>query len=137
MSKVLVVDDDEDIRMLVAELLRVSGHEVVGAPSGVEALALLEAGARPDLVLLDVQMPELDGWDTLRGIRGMAGIGEVPVVLCTVKSGPVDTALGQALGCDGYVVKPFAIVDLVEEVEAVLSRTPEERRTRRTLPLRA
>lgn len=137
MSFVLVVDDDEDIRMLVAELLRVSGHDVIGAPSGVAALALLERGTRPDLVLLDVQMPDLDGWDTLRRIRSLDGVSEVPVVLCTVKSGPVDTALGQALGCDGYVVKPFAIVDLVEEVAAVLSRSPEERRARRTLPLRA
>ncbi len=135
--QVLVVDDDEDIRMLVAELLRVNGYEVVGAASGVQALALFEAGARPDLVLLDVQMPDLDGWGTLRGIRALPEVGDVPVVLCTVKSGPVDTALAQALGCDGYVVKPFVITHLVEEVAAVLARTPEDRQQRRTLPLRA
>ena len=78
-------------------------------------------------MLLDVQMPELDGWDTLRGIRAHDDLHELPVVLCTVKSGPVDTALGWTLGCDGYVVKPFAIDALVGEVESVLARSPEDR----------
>lgn len=131
MTRVLVVDDDDDIRLLVAELLRLNGYEVVTASSGVQALAMLRAGTRPDLVLLDVQMPELDGWDTLRGIRALDEGPEVPVVLCTVKSGPVDTALGWSLGCDGYVVKPFAIDALVEEVEDVLARSGEERQRRR------
>jgi DNA-binding response OmpR family regulator len=132
MTQVLVVDDDDDIRLLVAELLRLTGYEVVAASSGVQALELLAAGTRPDLVLLDVQMPELDGWDTLRTIRGTEAVADLPVVLCTVKSGPVDTALGWSLGCDGYVVKPFAIDALVEEVEGVLGRSVEERRRLRT-----
>ena len=131
MTQVLVVDDDDDIRTLVAELLRLSGYEVVAASSGVQALDLLAAGTHPDLVLLDVQMPELDGWDTLRRIRAGHDTADLPVVLCTVKSGPVDNALGWSLGCDGYVVKPFAIGALVEEVEGVLGRSGEERRRRR------
>jgi CheY-like chemotaxis protein len=126
-TRVLVVDDDADIRLLVAELLRLTGYEVDTAASGVEALARLTGGQRPDLVLLDVQMPELDGWDTLRGIRADEALRDLPVVLCTVKSGPVDTALGWTLGCDGYVVKPFAIDALVGEVEAVLARSAAER----------
>jgi DNA-binding response OmpR family regulator len=131
MTRVLVVDDDADIRLLVAELLRLTGYEVDTAASGVEALGRLADATRPDLVLLDVQMPELDGWDTLRGIRADHGLRDLPVVLCTVKSGPVDTALGWTLGCDGYVVKPFAIDALVGEVEAVLARSPEERTAHR------
>jgi len=127
MIRVLVVDDDGDIRLLVAELLRLSGYEVDMASSGVEALTVLGAGVHPDLVLLDVQMPDLDGWDTLRAIRADPALRELPVVLCTVKSGPVDTALGWTLGCDGYVVKPFAIDALVSEVEAVLGRSAAER----------
>jgi DNA-binding response OmpR family regulator len=130
-TQVLVVDDDDDIRLLVAELLRLTGYEVLPAASGVEALAVLAAGVRPDLVLLDVQMPELDGWDTLRCIRNDVDLHHLPVVLCTVKSGPVDTALGWTLGCDGYVVKPFAIDALVGEVEAVLARTADEREAHR------
>ena len=131
MTKVLVVDDDDDIRLLVAELLRLTGYQVLPASSGVEALAVLADGADPDLVLLDVQMPQLDGWDTLREIRADEALRDLPVVLCTVKSGPVDTALGWALGCDGYVVKPFAIDALVNEVEAVLARSVEERHAHR------
>ena len=127
MTQVLVVDDDDDIRLLVAELLRLTGYEVEMASSGVDALEQLAGGLRPDLVLLDVQMPELDGWDTLRGMRADDALRDLPVVLSTVKSGPVDTALGWTLGCDGYVVKPFAIDALVSEVECVLARTPAQR----------
>ena len=120
MRTILVVDDDADIRQLVAELLRLSGYETVTADSGVEALVQLDRDPLPSLVLLDVQMPDLDGWDTLREIRSRVSLDALPVVLCTVKSSPTDTARGWSLGCDGYVVKPFAIADLVAEVEAVL-----------------
>lgn len=134
---ILVVDDDADIRQLVAELLRLTGYEPYTASSGVEALELLAtAQVVPDLVLLDVQMPELDGWDTLRAIRASASIGDLAVVLCTVKASPVDLALGWALGCDGYVVKPFAIDGLVAEVEAVLALDPAGRRARRAAATR-
>ncbi len=136
---ILVVDDNGDIRQLVSELLRLAGFETVAAASGTEVLELLEGGVRPDLVLLDVQMPDLDGWDTLRSIRANPATTDLPVVLCTVKSGPSDTAHGWALGCDGYVVKPFSIGDLVAQVKAVLATPVEVRRTSRggTLPLRA
>jgi two-component system OmpR family response regulator len=130
---ILVVDDDPDIRQLVAELLRLTGFEPATAGSGVEALTYLQRPGEelPALVLLDVQMPELDGWDTLRRIRADPTLGDLPVVLCTVKSGPVDLALGWALGCDGYIVKPFAIGDLVAEVDAVLALDLAGRRARR------
>ncbi len=127
---ILVVDDD-DIRQLVAELLRLTGYGAVTAGSGRDAIEVLDGGLRPDMVLLDVQMPVLDGWDTLREIRASEVHGALPVVLCTVKSGPVDTALGWTLGCDGYVVKPFAIGDLANEVESVLGSTTEQRAARR------
>jgi len=136
---ILVFDDDPDIRQLVAELLRLSGYRSVLAASGVEALDRLVnfPPPLPSLVLLDVQMPELDGWDTLRAIRARPAVADLPVVLCTVKSSPTDTALGWTLGCDGYVVKPFAIGDLITEVEAVLALDDAGRATRRELALRA
>lgn len=139
MRTILVVDDDPDIRQLVAELLRLSGYRSVLAASGVEALDRLVnfPPPLPSLVLLDVQMPELDGWDTLRAIRARPVVADLPVVLCTVKSSPTDTALGWTLGCDGYVVKPFAIGDLITEVEAVLALDDAGRVTRRELALRA
>ena len=85
----------------------------------------------PDLVLLDVQMPELDGWDTLRSIRSVERLKALPVILCTVKAGSADTALGWSIGCDGYLPKPFAIDALVRAVQEVLAATPEERDAKR------
>ncbi|MDQ3293534.1 MAG: response regulator, partial [Actinomycetota bacterium] len=102
------------------------------AASGGEALARLDTAVPPpSLVLLDVQMPELDGWDTLREIRSRPELGHLAVVLCTVKSSPGDLALGWSLGCDGFVVKPFAISDLIAEVDEVLALPPDGRRHRR------
>jgi CheY-like chemotaxis protein len=122
MSRVLVVDDDSDIRQLVVGLLRLSGHDVTSAPSGRDALTMLADTDRlPDLVLLDVQMPDLDGWDTLRAIRERPELAALPVVFCTVKSSPSDVELGWSLGCDGYIVKPFAIAELVAEIARVLA----------------
>jgi two-component system, OmpR family, response regulator len=120
--RVMVVDDDPDIRQLVVELLRLSGYDATSAPSGVEALALLARSTdeRPDLVLLDVQMPDLDGWDTLRAIRRRSELAATPVILCTVKAGPADVELGWTLGCDGYLAKPFAIAEMLHEVRRVL-----------------
>jgi two-component system OmpR family response regulator len=137
LSTILVVDDDPDIRQLVAELLRLSSYDAVTASSGVEAIERLARGEHPSLVLLDVQMPELDGWETLRRIRADAALDGLPVVLCTVKSSATDTALGWTLGCDGYVVKPFAIADLIAEVEVVLTAGgPAQRAARRAEALR-
>jgi two-component system KDP operon response regulator KdpE len=121
----------------VAELLRLSGYDAATAASGVEALERLRGDPLPELVLLDVQMPDLDGWDTLQAIRAQPRLASLPVILCTVKSGSADLAHGWALGCDGYVVKPFAIADLVSEVEAVLAVALEDRAARREAARRA
>jgi DNA-binding response OmpR family regulator len=136
-ARVLIVDDDPDIRRLVARLMRLDGHEADEAASGTEALARVGDGARPDLVLLDVQMPELDGWDTLRTLRAMTVMEGTAVVMCTVKSGVADVARGWELGCDGYVTKPFAITELRAEVEAVLGRDRAERAAHRQRVLKA
>jgi DNA-binding response OmpR family regulator len=85
-----------------------------------------------DLLLLDVQMPQMDGWDTLAAIRDRFGNLGPRVVLCTVKGHPRDLIHGWALGCDGYVWKPFDLSALMSEVDAVIGRRPAERlRTRR------
>jgi two-component system OmpR family response regulator len=139
-ASILVVDDDPDIRQLVTELLRLSGFVAESEPSGVAALARLDAAADadlPELVLLDVQMPELDGWDTLRQLRSRDRLTALRVILCTVKASSADAALGWALGCDGYVAKPFAIADLVAEVRSVLGRDDDARVARRAAALAA
>ena len=125
--RALVVDDAPDIRMLAELVLSMAGFAVSCAESGRAALRLLEAGPVPDLVLLDVQMPELDGWETLGRLRADPRTADVPVVLCTVKGLPEDALRGWALGCDGYLGKPFDIAGLVDELTAVLARDHDER----------
>lgn len=124
----LVVDDAPDIRLLADLVLSMAGFQVRAAGSGRDALDLLAGADLPDVVLLDVQMPEVDGWETLSRMRADPRTVDLPVVLCTVKGLPEDTLKGWSLGCDGYLGKPFDIGSLVEELQAVARRTGEERR---------
>lgn len=125
--RVLVVDDAPDIRMLTDLVLTMAGFAVTPAASGTEALRILAGGDVPDIVLLDVQMPDLDGWETLARVRGDPRTAGLPVVLCTVKGLPEDTIRGWSMGCDGYIGKPFDINGLVEELQAVLRRDARDR----------
>lgn len=125
--KALVVDDAADIRLLADLVLTMAGFTVTAASSGREALQMLAGGDLPDIVLLDVQMPDVDGWETLSRVRATPHTADLPVVLCTVKGLPEDTRKGWSLGCDGYLGKPFDIGGLVEELNAVLERTPTQR----------
>lgn len=139
-ARALVVDDAPDIRLLSDMVLSMAGFSVTAASSGSEALALLARGELPDIVLLDVQMPEVDGWETLARLRADARTADLPVVLCTVKGLPEDTLRGWSLGCDGYLGKPFDIGGLVDEMHAVLGRDLVERhalRQRRVAELAA
>lgn len=136
----LVVDDAPDIRLLADLVLSMAGFSVRAASSGREALALLADGDIPDIVLLDVQMPEVDGWETLARLRADPRTADLPVVLCTVKGLPEDSRRGWTLGCDGYLGKPFDIGGLVDELHAVLGRDRDERlalRRRRVAELAA
>jgi CheY-like chemotaxis protein len=110
MTRVLVVDDAPDLRLLICGVLAQVGAETTEAGSGPEALRLLRDEPRPDVVILDVQMPDMDGWETLEAIRRLDA--EVGVILCTVKAGPEDMARAWALGCDAYLRKPFDIQEL-------------------------
>ncbi len=123
----LVVDDAPDIRLLTDLVLTMAGFTVRAAASGRDALRMLAGTELPDIVLLDVQMPEVDGWETLSRVRAEPRTAELPVVLCTVKGLPEDTLKGWSLGCDGYLGKPFDIGDLVEELQGVLRRPQHQR----------
>jgi DNA-binding response OmpR family regulator len=116
--RVLVVDDEEDVRGLVAELLGRAGYEVAEVPNGRAALRELFS-APPDLVLLDVNMPELDGWQTLERIRD---VSDVPVVMLTARAGELEKVRGLKAGADDYVTKPFGRQELLARVDAVLRR---------------
>lgn len=125
--RALVVDDAPDIRLLADLVLSMAGFAVTAAASGSDALQLLAHGDLPDIVLLDVQMPEVDGWETLSRLRHDPRTVDLPVVLCTVKGLPEDTLKGWSLGCDGYLGKPFDIGALVDELREVLRRDAEQR----------
>ncbi len=120
--KALVVDDAPDIRLLADLVLSMAGFTVAAAGSGREALGILAGGDLPDIVLLDVQMPDVDGWETLSRVRSDPRTSHLPVVLCTVKGLPEDALKGWTLGCDGYLGKPFDIGGLVNELQTVLDR---------------
>ena len=113
------MEDEDDVRRLVRVLLERAGHSVVEAANGLEALSVLEADA-PDLVVLDVAMPELDGWQTLERIRDLS---DVPVLILTARVGELDKVRGLRGGADDYVTKPFGRQELLARVEALLRRT--------------
>src|SRR5205085_1694229 len=113
-----VVDDDEDIRTLVATLLERTGATVRQAGDGREGLREFHAW-RPDLVVLDVNMPGLDGWTVLERIRDMSN---VPVIMLTARGAELERVRGLQAGADDYMVKPFGRQELVARVQALLRR---------------
>ena len=117
--RILVADDEDRIRKLVGDFLTRSGYEVTEAADGGEALRLALSDPQPDLVILDVMMPVLDGWSVLTEIRRH---GNLPVILLTAKSTENDQLGGFRLGADDYITKPFSPSLLVARVEALLKR---------------
>jgi len=118
---VLVADDDPDIRSLVTLRLEKSGYEVVAAGDGEQALAAaLERP--PDLALLDVMMPKLDGYEVTERLRQEEATRHLPVILLTARVQETDIARGVEAGADDYVKKPFSTSELRDRVQAVLGR---------------
>ncbi|MEU8124537.1 response regulator transcription factor [Spirillospora sp. NPDC049024] len=118
-QRVLVVDDEANIRDLIEVALRFHGFTTATAGTGEEALRAVRE-ARPDLVLLDVMLPDLDGFEVCRRLR--ADGEQVPVIFLTARDTPSDTVRGLTLGGDDYVTKPFSIEALIARVRAVLRR---------------
>ena len=118
--RILVVDDEPDVRRLVQELLARAGHAVVEATSGQEALDCLHE-AQPDLIVLDVSMPGMDGWQALARIRDVT---DVPVLMLTAHGGELERVRGLRAGADDYVVKPFGRQEWLARVDALLRRVP-------------
>ncbi|MEV5436201.1 response regulator [Streptomyces sp. NPDC052682] len=121
MARVLIADDDADIRDLVAFKLVQSGHEVTAVEDGMAALRAVRE--RPfDLVLLDIRMPGMSGLDICRAVRAAPDTASLPVILITARSQEGDVELGFAAGADDYIVKPFSPRELSSRVTAMLSR---------------
>src|SRR6266487_6014745 len=118
MSKILIVDDDPNIRELVRVFLRDEGFDVSEASDGVEALARLET-LKADMVILDVMMPNMDGWELCRELRASY---DVPLLMLTAKGETTQKIKGFQLGADDYLAKPFEPLELVARVKALLKR---------------
>jgi DNA-binding response OmpR family regulator len=118
---VLVAEDDEDILELVAGLLEERGYEIARAADGREALALISARC-PDLAVLDVRMPKVDGFEVSRRIRAGGDTRELPVILLSALAREQDVALGFDAGATDYIKKPFSPEELVARIESILGR---------------
>ena len=117
--KILVADDEERIRKLICDFLSREGFEILEAADGAQTLNIALSGTKPDLIVLDVMMPVMDGWTVLEELRKTM---DIPVILLTAKSSESDQLSGFRLGADDYITKPFSPSLLVARVQAQLRR---------------
>ena len=119
MAKILIADDEQLIRKLIGDCLKKEGHEVLEAENGEIALHLFETNKDLELALLDIMMPEVDGWEVCRRIREKS---DMPVILVSARSQDFDQIMGFESGADDYVTKPFSLAVLSRRVETLLKR---------------
>ena len=119
MAKILVADDEQLIRKLINDCLSKDGHEIIEAEDGLQALNLFKKNKDVDMALLDIMMPEIDGWAVCRKIRETSGI---PIILVSARSQDFDQIMGFESGADDYVTKPFSLTILSKRVDALLKR---------------
>jgi two-component system alkaline phosphatase synthesis response regulator PhoP len=125
-EKILIVDDDATMVNLLSTILEIDGFETQRALSGREAFDMLAIGV-PDMVLLDIMMPEMDGFEVLARLREDPTTKRLPIIMLTARTDDKDIFEGWRRGADEYVTKPFDPHDLVEIIKMVLSRSMEER----------
>ena len=119
--KILIADDEPNIVISLEFLMKREGHEVLVARDGVQALETIRR-ERPDLVLLDVMMPGMSGFEVCQAVRGDESLAGVRIVMLTARGRDTDLAKGTALGADAYVTKPFSTRELADRVRALLVR---------------
>ena len=124
-EKILIVDDEEHIVELIKFNLDANGYRTITASNGLEALELAK-NEKPDLILLDIMLPGLNGNDVCKEIRKDIEIATIPIIMITAKGEELDRILGLELGADDYVTKPFSVRELMARVKAVLRRTKVE-----------
>ena len=120
MARILIVEDEPDMRELMALKLGAVGHDVMTSRTGAEGLEILRS-ARPDLVLLDVQLPDTSGLSVCAAVRADQEIHDMIVVMISASAGQDEVDAGLAAGADDYVTKPFAPSNLIQRVEALLA----------------
>lgn len=122
MSRIFCVEDEENIRELILYALKSSGFEALGFEEGEDFFDALN-GELPDLVLLDIMLPDLEGTEILRRLRMNPHTAHIPVILLTAKSSELDKVKGLDLGADDYITKPFGVLELISRIKAVLRRS--------------
>lgn len=120
-QKILVVEDEESLLKLESILLTSKGYEVQGVTTGQEALDAI-SGNPPDLVLLDIMLPEMDGFEVCRRIKENPKTRDLPVVMLTAKKSREDMARGQEVGADWYITKPFKSANVIETIQRFLNK---------------
>lgn len=120
MAKIIIADDEQLIRKLVADFLKRENHQVLEAENGAEAISLFKSNTDTELLILDIMMPEIDGWEVCREIRKTS---DVPILLLSARSQEFDQLAGFESGADDYVTKPFSPVLLMKRVEVLLRRS--------------
>jgi len=125
MGKILIVEDEANIRQLVRYNLEKEGYQVLEAPDGLQGLKLAKA-EKPDLLLLDLMLPQLDGLEVCRNLKGNPATSALPIIMLTAKSEEIDKVIGLELGADDYMTKPFSPRELVARIKAVLRRSQKE-----------
>jgi DNA-binding response OmpR family regulator len=126
MERVLIVDDDPDIQRLVSYNLSQAGFQVTTASSGRTALESVQKQA-PDLIILDVMMPDIDGMEVCRTLRQHESSRRIPIIMLTARGEEVDRVVGFELGADDYVMKPFSPRELVLRVRSIFRRVKDDR----------
>jgi DNA-binding response OmpR family regulator len=121
MKKILIAEDERDIRDLVSFTLQFAGYQVIAAADGQEAVELA-IREQPDMILMDVRMPRLSGYEACKRIKAEPSLVDVPVVFLSAKGQDSEIRLGLEAGAQEYVVKPFAPAELVEKVKSLLAK---------------
>lgn len=118
-GKILIADDEKRITLLVSDYLTTAGYETLPCYNGLEALNLVKQDKGIDLCILDIMMPEMDGWEATKKIREFS---DIPILMLTARSEEFDQLVGFENGADDYVTKPFSLAVLVKRIEALLRR---------------
>ncbi len=133
MAHILVAEDERDIRELINFTLMFGGHTVTLAANGAEAVEKVEA-ASPDLIMMDVRMPKMTGYEACRQIKAMDAVKDVPVVFLSAKGQDEEVQTGIGAGAAAYILKPFAPQELIEQVNAILSKHADSSTTPEVTP---
>jgi DNA-binding response OmpR family regulator len=121
MKTILIIDDEKDLIKLVDHHLSREGYLVLGAKKGIEGIKIANEN-KPDLIILDIMLPEIDGWEVCKRLRASPETSRIPIIMLTARTQETDKVIGLELGADDYVTKPFSPRELVARVKAVLRR---------------